>query len=220
MPKAEQLRYAVDVTAQDVTAIEAFFAAQLPDRHADTGPRDTSDYRARHALRTAVSHHIQSIRARMSKEGIEHALTAWQWDMKRAHEISSRWCDLVDMVREWSGTEGFDDKRWVHRQSYQILPGGGTSPDEETTHADARAAEGDVDAFVSEFTIPRQQSEGAYAVVRDPGLSLRWALFEDGTRERHWDGASWQPTGAASSPYHFSRPAALAIARQHAAAAE
>ncbi|WP_228183846.1 hypothetical protein [Streptomyces anulatus] len=221
MHKAEQLRWAVDVTDDDVTAIEAFFAAQLPDRTVDELPPDSQEYRTHHALRVAVNQHISSLRHHMNGPGAESAYKAWQWDLSRAHEISSRWCDLVDLTREWLGVEGVDVERWVHRMAYDTLPDDGTEPAEEVALPVAvpvGAPEAETDAYVSEYSIPRQQCDSAYAVVRDPGLTVRWALFEDGSRERHWDGACWQPTGSASSPYHFSRPAALAIARQHAAA--
>lgn len=215
MAATEPLRYAVDVTPDDVNALSDFLADWLIRRRPSWGV-DTEEYRTNAALRTAVASFVGSLGYQFGDEVVAEAQGDGLKSLERIQKISGAWNDLVAVASEWKSSEGFDTTRWCKVRFYD-------AEDEERFRQweeKEKASAAETAAFVSEYRIPGPrnggQTVGEFVVARDPDGPDRWAVFEGSSQGRHWDGTAWQHarfTGA--SPYLFGRATALATAHQH-----
>ncbi|MGW5343390.1 hypothetical protein [Streptomyces sp. HUAS TT3] len=215
MAATEPLRYAVDVTPDDVAAITDFLRDRLI-HHRPSWGIDTEEYRTNAALRTAVPSFTGSLSYAFRDKVVAEAQADDLKSLQRIQRISSAWNDLVAVASEWKDSEGFDSTRWCKVRFYD-------AEDEESFRQweeKEKASAAETAAFVSEYRIPGPrnggQTAGEFVVARDPDDPDRWAVFEGSPQGRHWDGTAWQHARfTGTGPYMFGRATALATAHQH-----
>ncbi|WP_405438483.1 hypothetical protein OG373_13775 [Streptomyces avidinii] len=217
MSKPEPLRYAADVTLDDLDAVNAFLRDRLINKRPSWAV-GTEEFRNNSALRGAWASLSGMLGHALGESALAHASQDKQWELDRRHTLRSTWNELVDIAQEWDDTDGFDAARWVRVRFHDTA-------DEEkfrVWEAKEKASAEESAEFISEYRIPGPRSSnevtGEFVVARDPDHPSQWAVFEGNVQGRHWDGSGWQHarfTGA--SPYRFSRESALATARQQAA---
>lgn len=110
MSNPQQLRYTVDITDNDIDAIEAFLtthtAEQLVAYHPDT---------TEHKMAIAVERMLQSS-AFDARHALEKLADAEETDlygeMDLWHELKGGWNQLVNAATPWRQTPGHDADRW------------------------------------------------------------------------------------------------------------
>lgn len=215
MTATEPLRYAVDVTPDDVVAITDFLMDRLI-RRPSLGV-DTEEYRTNAALRNLVPAFAGTLGHYFSDKVVQEAETNPDMRLRRIQGIRSTWNLLAETTSQWRATDGFDAARWCTVRYYD-------AEDEEMLRRyeeKEKASAAETAAFISEYRIPgprhEGQSVGEFVVARDPDNPDRWAVFEGTAQARHWDGSSWRHARfTGTSPYLFGRATALAMAHQHA----
>ncbi|NSC25698.1 hypothetical protein FM076_32950 [Streptomyces albus subsp. chlorinus] len=216
MPTAEPLRYAVDITLDDVDALTAFLMKRLNGQHhLRVG---TEEYRTNSALCSVVPGFAGSLSYQFGDAAVQKAQEDSLKGLTRFQEIRSTWNDLVGVASKWEDVDGFDTARWRRVRFHD-------AEDEEEFRqweAKEKASADQASAFVSEYRIPGPRLNGRitgeFVVARDHENPDWWAVFEGSAQARHWDGGTWQHARfTGTSPYLFSREAALALAHQHAA---
>ncbi|MEV5598951.1 hypothetical protein [Streptomyces sp. NPDC052496] len=210
MTATEPLRYAADITQDDVDALTDFLIDVLNRTSLKVG---TEEYRTNAALRHLVPGFAGSLSFQFRDEIVAEAQEDDRKKLRRIQQIHDTWNRLADVAFHWKDVDGFDTERWHTVRFYDAEDEENFRRWEEKETASAAESA----AFVSEYRIPGQRRGGEYVVARDPENADRWAVFEGTAQARHWDGSSWQHarfTGA--SPYLFGRATALATAHQHA----
>ncbi|MFI9630927.1 hypothetical protein [Streptomyces sp. NPDC052042] len=206
----EPLRYAADITLDDVDAVTNFLMDVLNGQHLKVG---TQEYRTNAALRSLVPGFAGSLSYEFRDAVVAEARENERKKLTRIQDIKTTWNRLTNVASKWEDVAGFDTERWRTVRFYD-------AEDEEKFRLweeKEKASATESASFISEYRIPGQRRGGEYVVARDPENTDRWAVFEGAAQARHWDGSAWQHarfTGA--SPYLFGRATALATARQHA----
>ncbi|MFC6365111.1 hypothetical protein [Nonomuraea thailandensis] len=209
------LRYAVDITPDDVEALTGWLVDRLI--HRPSVDVDTEEYRTNAALRYLVPAFAGTLSHCFGDEVVERAQTDPEARLRRIQQIQKTWNLLAQAAYPWRDSDGFDTERWHTVRFYD-------AEDEERLrqHEEKeKAAAAETTAFVSEYRIPGPRREGRnvgeFVVARDPDDPDRWAVFEGTAQARHWDGTSWRHARfTGTSPYLFGRATALALAQQHA----
>lgn len=215
MTATDPLRYAVDVTPDDMVAITDFLMDRLIRR--PSWDVDTEEYRTNAALRNLVPTFAGTLGHYFSDEVVQEAEANPDKRLRRIQEIRSTWNLLAETAYQWRTADEFDAERW-HTVSYY------DAEDEERLRQyeeKEKASAAETAAFVSEYRVPGPRHEGRslgeFVVARNPDDPDRWAVFEGTAQARHWDGSSWRHARfTGTSPYLFGRVTALAMARQHA----
>ncbi|MFJ4343329.1 hypothetical protein [Streptomyces sp. NPDC088915] len=210
----EPVRYAVDITQDDVDAITDFLLDLLNSQSLRVG---TEEYRTNAALRTIVPGFAGSLRHEFGADVVAAAQEDPLKGLRRIQNISTTWNDLVAVASHWGDNEAFDTTRWRRVRFYD-------AENEEQFRqweAEEKASAAETAAFVSEYRVPGPrrggQAVGEFVVARDPDNPEQWAVFEGSAQSRHWDGSAWQHARfTGTSPYMFGRATALAVAHQHA----
>ncbi|MGP3990839.1 hypothetical protein [Streptomyces sp. 3N207] len=215
MPATEPLRYAVDITQDDVDALTDFLMARLNGQHhLRVG---TEEYRTNAALRALVPGFAGSLSHEFGDKVVREAEESSLKRLQRIQKIRSTWNQLAEAASKWEDTDGFDTARWQSVRYYD-------AEDEEKIRRfveKEKTSASEAAAFVSEYRVPGPRrdgrTEGEFVVARDPDDPDRWAVFEGSAQARHWDGDTWQHARfTGTSPYLFGRATALALAHQHA----
>ncbi|MFY0516137.1 hypothetical protein ACOMD4_37990 [Streptomyces anulatus] len=206
----EPLRYAADITPDDVDAVTDFLMGVL------NGPFfkvDTHEYRLTAALRGLVPAFAGSLGYEFRDEVVAKAQEDERKKLSRIQNISTTWNDLAKVASNWKDADGFDTERWQTVRFYD-------AKDEEEFRLWEEKEKGtaaESAPFVSEYRVPGQRRGGEYVVARDPENANLWAVFEGTAQARHWDGTAWQHARfTGTGPYLFARATALALAHQHA----
>ncbi|OKH93583.1 hypothetical protein [Streptomyces uncialis] len=210
----EPLRYAVDVTQDDVDALTDFLMGVLNGPPLQPG---TEEYRTDAALRTLVPGFTGALTYQFRDEVVATAQQDAHKQLDRIQDIRSAWNRLAEVASRWKDVDGFATERWHTVRFYDADDEEGFRRWEEKGKASTSQAAD----FVFEYRIPgpRQSGQpiGEYVVARDPGHADRWADFEATAQARHRDGSSRQHARfTGTSPYLYSRATALAAAHQHA----
>lgn len=208
------LRYAVDITQDDVNALTNFLMDRLIGQPLKVG---TEEYRTNSALRALVPGFAGSLSYAFRDDVVQEAQEDSIKGLRHIQGIQSTWNQLAEVARRWDDADGFDTTRWCQARFYDAEDEESFRQWEEKEKATATEAA----AFVSEYRVPGPrrsgQAVGEYVVARDPERDDRWAVFEGAVQARHWDGSAWQHARfTGTSPYLFSRATALATAHQKA----
>lgn len=110
-------RYATDLTADDVTALETFVERQLEATDIRIG---TPEHRPIVAARVALGRIATEIRVAMKRPRTEGA-----------YSVLNNWNLLLSIAAPWSEETGYDSVRWVSVQH--------ASPEAELLNAEIRA---------------------------------------------------------------------------------
>ncbi|MDX3343782.1 hypothetical protein V5N34_36910 [Streptomyces baarnensis] len=206
----EPLRYAADITPDDVDAVTDFLMGVLNGPSLKVG---THEYRTTAALRGLVPGFAGSLGYEFGDEVVAKAQEDERKKLSRIQNIRSTWNKLVEVASEWKGDDGFDTERWQTVRFYDAEDEKKFRRWEEKEKGTAAESA----PFVSEYRVPGPRGGGEYVVARDPENANLWAVFEGTAQARHWDGTAWQHARfTGTGPYLFTRAAALALAHQHA----
>ncbi|WP_018569501.1 hypothetical protein [Streptomyces sp. PsTaAH-124] len=154
MTTTEPLRYAVDITQDDVDALTSWLTDRLI--HRPSMDVDTEEYRTNAALRYLVPGFAGTLSHWFGDEVVERAQTDSEARLRRIQGIQKTWNLLAEAVYPWRDSDGFDTERWHTVRFYD-------AEDEERLrqHEEKeKAAAAEATAFVSEYRIPGPAARG------------------------------------------------------------